>query len=107
MKSKKGFSFIVSAILVLVILIVAAIFIFQQKQKTEKTFFGSLWDKFFPEKTEQIVIPGTTVGGGCAPIALADVNDLARWTVTCFQKGEKGEKCCYSMQTSGLTVDLT
>lgn len=107
MKSKKGFSFIVSAILVLVILIAAAIFIAQQKEKTEKTFFGTLWNKFFPDRTEQIVIPGTTVSGGCAPIALADVNDLARWTVTCFQKGEKGEKCCYSAQTSGLTADLT
>jgi hypothetical protein len=106
--TKKGISTVmVSAILVIVILVAAAIFINQQKQKTEKTFFGTLWSKFFPEKTEQIVIPGTTASSGCAPIAIVDSNDLARWTVTCFQKGEKGEKCCYEAQTSGLAVDLT
>src|SRR5574342_18187 len=107
MKSKKGFSFIVSAILVLVIIIAAAIFIYQQKEKTEKTFFGTLWKKFFPEKTEQIVIPGTTAGKGCAPIAVKDPSDLAKWTVTCFQLGEKDGKCCYEVRTSTLTTDLT
>jgi hypothetical protein len=107
---KKGFSFIVSAILVIVILIAGAIFIYQQKQKTEKNFFGTLWGQFFPEKTDQIVIPGTTAGKGCAHVRITSADELAREAITCWQLGKKqggNYPCCAMIESIDLTTGIT
>lgn len=107
---KRGFSTVMSAILVLIILVAAAVFIYQQKQKTEKTFFGTLWDKFFPERTEQIVIPGTTAGKGCAHVRIANADELAREAITCWQLGKKqggNYPCCAMIESIDLTTIIT
>ena len=107
---KQGFSTVVSAVLVLIILVAAAVFIYQQKQKTEKTFFGTIWDKYFPSKTESITIPGTTAGKGCAHVRITSADELAREAITCWQLGKKqgsNYPCCAMIESIDLTTIIT
>jgi len=85
---KKGFSTImVSAVLVVIILIAASWILFEQKGKTG-SMIDNLWKLFFPEKTEQITIPGTVVGGGCAPVLVKSTAELAQVIIDCCNKGK-------------------
>ncbi len=106
---KRGMSFLVTAILALIILGAAAAFIYQQKQKTEKTFLGSIWDMAFPSKTEGIIIPGTTVGAGCGTRKIVDAGILAAAVHDCWKKATAGTNnpCCYKIDTSTLTTTIS
>lgn len=106
--NSKGFSFMVSAILVIIMLIAGATFIYQRKQATEKTFLGSIWDMAFPSKTESIEIPGTTVGGGCGTRQITDTSLLAAAVQDCWKKATAGTNnpCCYKIDASKLTTTI-
>lgn len=113
--NKKGIhaELLVGLGLVVLFAILIAVFTGQQKEKTEKTIFGQLWEKFFPNKIETVIIPGTTVGEGCSTIELPKDDPRPRFAqaiIDCWIQGHgssgvkgAGEvKCCYKIDTTKI-----
>jgi hypothetical protein len=93
-----------------IVILIFMLFIGQQRGKTEETIFTKIWNKFFPETTETVIIKGTTVGKtGCALIEITDANHLAQSMVDCWVKAENiGEyPCCYRINPKKLTAAVT
>lgn len=97
MKGMTKTAFIYIALGVIVVLIIA-IFIGQQRGKTETTIFGTIWNKFFPNKMESVVIPGTAVGAGCPTIKVDTADTMAQAILDCWREGKtytNDIECCY------------
>ncbi len=92
-----------------IVILIFMLFIGQQKGKTEQTIFTKIWNKFFPETTETVIIKGTTVGKtGCGLIEITDANHLAQAMVDCWEKRGIGEyPCCYRISPKKLTAAVT
>ena len=93
-----------------IIILIFMLFIGQQRGKTEETIFVKIWNKFFPETTETVIIKGTVVGKtGCAIIEITDANHLAQSMIDCWKKAENiGEyPCCYKISPKKLTAAVT
>ena len=99
------------------IVVIFLIFTCQQREKTEKTVFGTIWQKFFPSKMEIVVVPGTTVGGGCPTIALENADQVAQAAIDCWKQGKTSNSgrlfknvdmsCCYKLNPAKLKQTIT
>ncbi len=99
MKAMTKTAFIYITLGVIVVLIIA-IFIGQQRTKTEQTIFTTIWNKFFPNRMESVVIPGTTAGGGCPTIKVDTAETMAQSILDCWRQGKTYKndiECCYNI----------
>jgi len=108
---KKAMSTLVGGILVAVIL-VGAIWVLYHQSSQIGAQIDKLSAKFFPKRTGQIVIPGTVVGPGCAPIIIHNADELAQAAIDCCNKGKCNDAvssytgCCAEV-TLKNTVGIT
>lgn len=107
---KKGLTKSAAILIALGILVIAIIGLQIAKQfpVTDK-LINTFMKKFFPSKIESVVIPGTTVGGGCPTVSIRDVDDLAQAVVDCWNQGQKyGQlECCYNINPANLKAEIS
>ncbi len=100
---------VIYLVLGVAVILIFAIFIGQQRGKTEDTIFNKIMKKFFPETTETVIIKGTVVGKGCSTIEITDASILAQSMIDCLRKAKDiGEyPCCYKITPKKLTGSIT